>query len=69
MPDNRGSAYAVYGGLALLVQATGSGVVGALGERFAFDAVFLGFAAGLLALVGLLAGLYPTGGFPTTDAT
>jgi len=64
--DNRGSAYAVYGGLALLVQATGSGAVGVLGERFAFDAVFLGFAAGLLALVGLLAGLYLVGGFPAT---
>jgi len=66
IPDNRGSAYAVYGGLALLVQATGSGAVGVLGERFAFDAVFLGFAAGLLALVGLLAGLYLVGGFPAT---
>jgi MFS family permease len=68
IPDNRGSAYAVYGGLALLVQATGSGVVGVLGERFAFDAVFVGFAAGLLALVGLLATLYAAGGFPTGDA-
>jgi predicted MFS family arabinose efflux permease len=68
VPDNRGSAYAVYGGLALLVQATGSGAVGVLGERFAFDAVFLGFATGLLALVGMLAGLYLGGRFPTTDA-
>jgi predicted MFS family arabinose efflux permease len=69
VPDNRGSAYAVYGGLALLVQATGSGAVGVLGERFAFDAVFLGFAAGLLALVALLTGLYLAGGFPTTDVS
>jgi predicted MFS family arabinose efflux permease len=68
VPDNRGSAYAVYGGLALFVQATGSGAVGVLGERFAFDAVFLGFAAGLLGLVGLLAGLYLLGRFPSTDA-
>ena len=66
VPDNRGSAYAVYGGLALFVQATGSGAVGVLGERFSFDAVFLGFAAGLLALVACLAGLYAAGGFPTT---
>ena len=66
VPDNRGSAYAVYGGLALFVQATGSGAVGILGERFTFDAVFLGFAAGLLALVACLAGLYLAGGFPTT---
>ena len=69
VPDNRGSAYAVYGGLALLVQATGSGTVGVLGERFAFDAVFLGFAAGLLALVALLTGLYLAGGFPTADVS
>jgi len=69
VPDNRGSAYAVYGGLALLVQATGSGAVGVLGERFAFDAVFLGFAAGLLALVALLTGLYLAGGFPTADVS
>jgi hypothetical protein len=41
-------------------------VVGVLGERFTFDAVFLGFAAGLLALVACLAGLYLAGGFPTT---
>jgi DHA1 family inner membrane transport protein len=67
IPDNRGSAYAVYGGLALLVQATGSGVVGALGERFAFDSIFLAFAAALLGLVALLAALYLAGGFPATD--
>jgi predicted MFS family arabinose efflux permease len=68
IPDNRGSAYAVYGGLALLVQATGSGVVGVLGERFAFDAVFLAFAVALLGLVGLLAVLYLAGRFPVTAA-
>jgi predicted MFS family arabinose efflux permease len=67
IPDNRGSAYAVYGGLALLVQATGSGAVGALGERFAFDSIFLAFAAALLGLVALLAALYLAGGFPATD--
>jgi len=68
IPDNRGSAYAVYGGLALLVQATGSGVVGVLGERFAFDTVFLAFAVSLLGLVGLLAVLYLAGRFPVTAA-
>ncbi|MFB6255514.1 MAG: MFS transporter [Haloplanus sp.] len=66
VPDNRGSAYAVYGGLALFVQATGSGAVGVLGERYTFDAVFLGFAAGLLALIICLAGLYVAGAFPAT---
>jgi MFS family permease len=65
VPDNRGSAYAVYGGLALLVQATGSGVVGVLGERFTFDVVFLGFAGGLLALSCLLGALYLRGNVPT----
>ncbi|MFB6102580.1 MAG: MFS transporter [Haloplanus sp.] len=68
VPDNRGSAYAVYGGLALLVQATGSGVVGALGERYPFDTVFLAFAGGLIALVSLLALLYLAGIVPTADS-
>ncbi|WP_248896266.1 MFS transporter [Haloplanus halobius] len=65
IPDNRGSAYAVYGGLALFVQAMGSGTVGVLGEHYAFDAIFRGFAGGLFALVALLAGLYLAGIFQT----
>ncbi|MFD1633689.1 MFS transporter [Haloplanus ruber] len=64
--DNRGSAYAVYGGLALVVQATGSGVVGALGELYPFDAIFRGFAGGLLALLACLAVLHLRGTLPTT---
>ncbi|WP_251342895.1 MFS transporter [Haloplanus halophilus] len=67
VPDNRGSAYAVYGGLALLVQATGSGAVGLLGEIYPFDAIFRGFALGLLALLALLAALYLRGAFPTAE--
>jgi len=39
-----------------------------LGERFAFDTVFLAFAVALLGLVGLLAVLYLAGRFPVTAA-
>jgi predicted MFS family arabinose efflux permease len=66
VPDNRTSAYAVYGGLALFVEATGSGVVGVLTEAgFAFDAVFRVFAYGLLAFVVVLALLYRGEKLPT----
>jgi MFS family permease len=65
VPDNRGSAYAVYGGLALAVQATGSSAVGFLGETYPFDAIFRGFALALLALVACLAALYLRGVLPT----
>jgi predicted MFS family arabinose efflux permease len=56
LPDaTRGSAYAVYSASMMIVQATGSSVVGTLrGAGFAYDAVF-GAAAG--GLVILLAGL------------
>jgi DHA1 family inner membrane transport protein len=69
VPDNRGSAYAVYGGLALVVQATGSGVVGALGELHPFDAIFRGFAGALLVLLACLAALHLRGILPTAGGT
>jgi predicted MFS family arabinose efflux permease len=67
VPDNRGSAYAVYGGLALLVEATGSVAVGVLGETYAFTTIFRGFAGGLLTLVTGLAALYALGSFPSAE--
>jgi predicted MFS family arabinose efflux permease len=57
LPDaDRASAYAVFSGGALALEATGSGVVGVLTEAgFAFATVFRWFAAGLAVLVvGLL---------------
>ena len=55
LPDeSRGSAYAAYSGTMMVVQATGSSVVGALRDvGYAFDAVFLVCAVGL---TGLLVG-------------
>ncbi|ESP88866.1 MFS transporter [Candidatus Halobonum tyrrellensis] len=55
LPDeSRGSAYAAYSGTMMVVQATGSSVVGALRDAgYAFDAVFSVCAVGL---TGLLVG-------------
>jgi len=57
LPDeSRGSAYAVYSGVMMLTQATGSSVVGRLVERgLTYETVFGGFAAGLAVLVVALA--------------
>jgi MFS family permease len=56
LPDgDRASAYAVFSGLALFIEATGSGVVGALtGAGWRFDAVFRVFGVALAALVAVL---------------
>ncbi|MXR41545.1 MFS transporter [Halobaculum sp. WSA2] len=57
LPDaTRGSAYAVYSASMMIVQATGSSVVGSLrGAGFAYDAVFGAAAVGLVVLlVGLV---------------
>jgi len=68
LPDHhRGSAYAAYSASMMVVQATGSSVVGGLvGVGYSYEAVFQGFAVGLavvfLALVVLhLADRLPTG--------
>jgi MFS family permease len=56
LPDtDRASAYAVFSGGALALEATGSGVVGLLTEAgFAFETVFRWFAVGLAVLVVVL---------------
>ncbi len=62
----RASAYAVFSGIALLLEATGSGAVGLFTDAgYSFDTVFLGFAAGLALLTIVLAGAYVAGRFPT----
>lgn len=64
---DRTSAYAVFSGLALLVESTGSGIVGSLrGAGYAFDSVFTGAAMVLGILVIGLAGLWLSGFVPTT---
>ncbi|MFC7044900.1 MFS transporter [Halobacteriaceae archaeon GCM10025711] len=69
LPDrHRASAYAAYSGAMMVIQATGSAVLGSFVDAgFAYDAVFRAFAGVLLVvLVGLLvlyrAGRLPDGG-------
>jgi len=66
LPDrNRASAYALYSGTMMLVQATGSAVLGGLTDAgFAFDAVFRWFSLGLLVVLAALFGLYATERLP-----
>lgn len=67
--DNRASAYAVFSGLALLLESTGSGIVGYLrGLNYGFDAVFGGAAAVLLVLLVGLTALTLSGIVPTASA-
>jgi hypothetical protein len=62
---SRASAYAVYSGLTLLVEAGGSGTVGLLVDAgFAFDDVFRGFAAGLVVVFLVLSAFAVTGRLP-----
>ncbi|WP_348608755.1 MFS transporter [Halobaculum rarum] len=64
-PD-RASAYAVFSGAALLFEANGSGVVGALTDAgVGFDQVFRLFAVAVAAVLVLTALLYALGRFPT----
>jgi predicted MFS family arabinose efflux permease len=67
--DARGSTYAVFSGLSLLVEGTGSGAVGLLTEAgYAFDVVFRGFAAGLVVVVVALVALSLAGRLPEPGA-
>ncbi len=66
LPDEtRASAYAVYSGLMMVLQASGSSVVGALVEAgVTYDTVFTALALGLSAVVLGLGGLQRTGRLP-----
>ena len=64
--DSRASAYAVYSGGMMVVQATGSVAVGTLREAgFAYDAIFTSFAAALAVLVVGLVGFQRAGKLPS----
>lgn len=69
LPDrHRASAYAVYGGVVLLVQATGSVVLGTLLERgVAYDTVFRVFVLLILIVLGGLMALYRLERLPSAD--
>ncbi|WP_433624714.1 MFS transporter [Halomicrococcus sp. NG-SE-24] len=71
LPDeNRASAYAIYSGTMMVVQATGSSVVGTLTSAgFAFEFVFRSFAVGLVAILCVLLALHATDRLPTEAAT
>ena len=67
--DTRSSAYAMYSGTALFIEAGGSGAVGSLtAAGFDFETVFAGFAAGLAVVFGALTALYLAGGLPDASA-
>jgi len=63
--DTRAGTFAAFSGLSIAVEASGSGVVGALVEAgYPFTAVFRGFAAGLVVVLALAVGLYWTDRLP-----
>jgi DHA1 family inner membrane transport protein len=63
--DTRAGTFAAFSGLSIAVEASGSGVVGALVESgYPFTAVFRGFAVGLVVVLALAVGLYATDRLP-----
>ncbi len=62
--DVRGSAYAVFSGVALLLESTGSGALGFAVERVTFDTAFLAGAAAVFALAVGLVGVAASRGLP-----
>jgi MFS family permease len=67
LPDHhRGSAYAVYSGTMMIIQASGSSIVGSLSSAgYGFETIFTGAVAVLAVVLVSLAGLYVDGYFPT----
>ncbi|WP_018257930.1 MFS transporter [Halomicrobium katesii] len=67
LPDHhRGSAYAVYSGTMMIIQASGSTIVGSLSSAgYSFEAIFTGLVAVLAAVLLGLTGLYVDGQLPT----
>jgi predicted MFS family arabinose efflux permease len=66
--DTRAGTFAAFSGLSIAVEASGSGVVGALvGTGYSYAAVFRGFGGGLAVLLALAVALYWTGRLPTGD--
>lgn len=69
LPDaNRASAYSVYSGVMMIIQSTGSSVVGTLTEGgLTYTAVFQTFSVGLIIALGFLVLLYGFGRLPAGD--
>lgn len=68
--DNRASAYAAYSGVAMVIQATGSWIVGSMTDLgFSFDEVLGGFSVVLIVVLAVLLGLHSLSRLPTDAAT
>ena len=67
LPDHhRGSAYAVYSGTMMIIQASGSSVVGTLSSAgYGFETIFTWLVAVLAVVLVALTGLYVDGQLPT----
>jgi len=70
LPDeNRASAYSLYSAIMMLVQATGSAVLGGLTDAgIGFDAVFRGYSVALIAVLVVLIGLHAAERLPSEAA-
>lgn len=66
--DTRAGTFAAFSGLSIALEASGSGVVGALVEAgYPFNTVFRGFAVGLIAILIVSVGLYRSDRLPAAD--
>ena len=63
-PGNRASAYAVFSGVAMGLEATGSGAIGFAAEAVGFDAAFAAGAVGVLFVAGAVGGVHLSGRLP-----
>ncbi|MWV64440.1 MFS transporter [Halorubrum sp. JWXQ-INN 858] len=62
--DSRASAYAVFSGCAMFLEATGSGAIGVAADRTSFDAAFLVGAVGVVLVAAVIGVLHATGRLP-----
>lgn len=62
--ESRASAYAVFSGITLSLESTGSGVIGIVAERAGFDTAFVAGAVGVLSVVVVLGALHAGGLVP-----
>ena len=66
--DTRAGTFAAFSGLSIAIEASGSGVVGALvGTGYPYAVVFRGFAGGLAVLLAVSVALYWTDRLPADD--
>jgi len=66
--DTRASAYALFSGVALALEAPGSAAVGAAATRASLGTTFLVFSLALVPVVAVLGAAYLLGRFPASRA-